>query len=119
MPSKAKRTYSVMRKYRGGERVMFHTGSYKKALGFYRAHPRAIAIQRYNRGVTSGRLHPDIPNRVRVGGKSYERAYHGPFTRVDAQKLARSFRRDGHGAVARKVRGRGWHLFVRIRKGRR
>ncbi len=109
-----RRFYEVHRDLKGGVRTMLRTHSMKEARAFYRKHPRAAGIQRYVRGgITAGFEQPGIPSKVRSGGKTYERPYLGPFSKQEAQKFARGFRKDGHRAVVRKYR-HGWHLFVKL-----
>jgi len=92
---------------------MLKTPSYRKALSFYLQHPRAFGIQKYESGVTAGLIQPTVPSKIKVNGKEYQRGYVGHHNKRTAKRLAKSFRKSGHKAVIRKIKG-GWHVYVKF-----
>lgn len=97
---------------------MLITPSYPKAFKHFLIHPRAYGIQRMKGGMTAGLLQPTIPNKIKVNGQIYERGLVGGHTKASAKSMATSFRQEGHKAVIRSFRGKGWQVFVKFDKRR-
>ena len=109
-----KTKYAVLKKWHSGQKAMFTTYDYKKALKFYHKHPRAFGIQKYRGGVTAGLIQPDVPHKIRIKGKTYRRPYVGPHTKKTAQALASDFKRDKKHFKDVKVKKskRGYQLYL-------
>lgn len=107
--------YQVERALRGTSVGMGPRTAWRPALSRFLSSPRAFGIQRYVKGtnITAGLQQPTIPDSVTVNGKKYTRGYVGHHTKRMAQRLAKSFREEGHKAVTRKIKG-GWHVFVKF-----
>lgn len=99
---------------RGKSRNMYSSYDYKKALAFFHKHPRASGIQRYNDGVTAGFIQPTIPNKVKMNGVTYDRAYQGGHSKKTASDLVRGFKKGGHSSFARKTK-HGYQVFVHVK----
>lgn len=105
--------YEVMRK-RGPISVRMRTFTSKpEAESFYRKHPRATHIQKYHRGVSAGITQPDVPHTVKVGKKTYRRAYVGPHTKRDAYALHKSFQKGDKLETIVKKTKRGHFVYYR------
>ena len=112
---KKKYKYVVVRSWKGGQKSMFTTYDYRQALKYYLEHPQAYGIQRYSGGWTAGLLQPDMPSKIKVKGKTYERPYVGPHSKQTAQALAEDFRKDKKhfkDVIIRKFK-RGYQLYAR------
>jgi len=108
-----KYSYSVLQKTGATTRVMKKFSNKKEAEKYYNKHPRAAYIQRYTNGVSSGLLQPGIKEKVRRHGKTWERAYRGPFTKRDAEKHVKGFNK-GDKLKAIKVKNKkGWFVYIR------
>lgn len=109
---KPRYSYSVLRKTGATTRSMGNFKTKKEATTFYNKHPRAVYIQRYKKGVSAGLFQPGTPSKVRHKGKTYDRAYRGPFTKRDAEKHVKGFNKEGKlNALKRKAK-KGWFVYV-------
>lgn len=114
MPKKrrSKHTYSVQRKSGNTTRVMKKFTSRAEAIKFYNKHPRACYIQRYTNGISSGMFQPGVKEKVKHRGKTYSRAYSGPFTKRDAEKHVRSLNKSGKLHAIKRKGKKGWFVYV-------
>ena len=103
--------YDVYKQQNGSVVSVHTTRSKKEALAAYRKHKKAIGIQRYRGGTTSGKVQT-FPKTIKVRGKTYKRAYHGPHSKTFAANTVRDFKEGGLKAVKRKYK-KGWQIFVR------
>lgn len=111
---KAKTKYVVVNQRHGSQHGMFSSYNYSKAQSYFMKHPRAYGIQKYRGGVTAGLIQPSVPGKLRFKGKVYTRGYVGGHTKETANKLVRSFKKDGHSAFAKKTK-HGYQVFVHVK----
>ena len=111
---KPKMKYVVERQVHSGTQRMFTTYEYKRALAYYNKHPRAFGIQKYLGEFTAGLIQPTVPNKLKIKGKVFERAYTGGHSKKNAQALVRGFGTQGNSAFIKKTK-HGYQVFVHMR----
>lgn len=62
--------------------------------------------------VDAGISQPDVPSKIKKGGKTWRKAYVGPHTKRDAQALHKSFQKgDKLKTMVKKVGKRGYFVY--------
>ena len=97
-------------------RKLFESGSRKDAFHYFNAHTRSNLVQKYTKkgGLTAGIEQPGVPRTIKRDGTDLVKAYVGFFTKAQAGKIVRGFKKAGHLSASRKFKN-GYQVYVHVR----